>query len=314
MKKTFRNIRRIIKNLCKTMHYIHKKDGIMYTFLFFDIIMCFIIYGITYNEYRIFEFYNVKSNKRKTYISSRKYKKLRKKLVSEDIVNVINDKKLFLRRFKDYISYDIYNVDDISFKTFEDFAFSNKRLIARSDNKSFISSYVQYDINNYRSPAFALKDIKDNKLSLVFKNIKQHKSLNDISELVVINIVSVVNYDDIDIVNASIKFRCNNKIITGNININTGKVTGHFKDEKGHNYNEYYDGFKIPYFEEIKDKCILYAHEIEEIRQVEWSIIIGEKGKLYLIDANIWTDYVFAQIREFLNDNIGLMSYYNKIL
>ena len=96
MKESFKEFKRIMKNMNKTIKYIHKKEGYLYTFLFFDILWCYIRYGITYNEYRIFKFYNLEASKRKTYISKRKYKKIRKSLVSEEITSVVNDKTLFL--------------------------------------------------------------------------------------------------------------------------------------------------------------------------------------------------------------------------
>ena len=314
MKNAFKEFKRIMKNLNKTMRYIHKKEGYLYTFLFIDIVWCYIRYGITYNEYRIFKFYDLEGSKRKTYISKRSYKRIRKHLVDETITSVINDKTLFLRRFNEYINRDIYNVNNISFKAFEDLANDSKILFARSDNSRFINSYKEYVISDFRSPAFALEDIKNKKLDLVEKSINQHKTLNEIAPLVIINVVSVVNHNDIDLVTSSIKYKDNNKIISGNVNVRKGIITGRLKDELGHNYGEDFDGFEIPSYDEIKEKCALFARELDEIRQIEWSFIVGSRGAVHLIDANIWNDYVFSQTPEFLNNRIGLMSYYKKIL
>jgi len=314
MEESFEKIKIIIKNLNKTMKYIHKKEGYLYTFLFFDIIWCYIRYGITYNEYRIFEFYNLDSDRRKTYISKRKYKKIRKKLVSDEIINVIEDKELFLRRFKDYINYDLRDINNMSFKDFENLAISNKKVIARSPNNSFLSSYKKYDIKDYRSPAFVLDDIKNKKLFIVSKDFKQNKKLSEIDDLVIVNIVSVVNGNNIDLVSSSIKFKDDNKIISGNINIKKNYITGHLKDMNGHDYDRIYNEFEIPYFNKVKDLCTCLARELEEIRQVEWSFIIGEDEKIYLIDANVWNDYIFSQTPEFLKNKIGLMAYYKKVI
>jgi hypothetical protein len=56
----------------------------------------------------------------------------------------------------------------------------------------------------------------------------------------------------------------------------------------------------------------LLSEELSEIKQVEWTFIIGSKS-IYLVDANIWDDYVFSQMREFLSDDEGLMTYYKRI-
>ena len=68
---------------------------------------------------------------------------------------------------------------------------------------------------------------------------------------------------------------------------------------------------EIPKFDEVIEIVKELSQELEEIRQVEWSFIIGSKS-IYLVDGNIWDDYVFIQTPEFLNNRVGLMSYYKK--
>ena len=81
--------KRMLKYLGKTINYVQKKTLYPYTIIFFDIVWCFLRYGTTYNDYRIFEFYNIGGDLRKTYMSRRKYNKYKKKLVDESITNVI---------------------------------------------------------------------------------------------------------------------------------------------------------------------------------------------------------------------------------
>ena len=54
------------------------------------------------------------------------------------------------------------------------------------------------------------------------------------------------------------------------------------------------------------------SKELEEVRQLEWSFLVGSK-KVYLLGANVWDDYVFTQTPEFLRNKIGLMSYYKMV-
>lgn len=313
MKEEFKKVKRIIKYFNKTIGYVHKKTMYPYTFLFFDILWCFIRYGTTYNDYRIFEFYNINSSLRKTYVSKRKYNMINKKLVDTSIVNVINDKSLFLLRFKDYIGKELICLKDLSFKSFENYALENPRIIARSNSSSYISSYKRYDLSDFRSPAFLNGSIKDDKLSIVEGNFVLNKELSQISDLVVVNILTVYN-SGADIVASTIKYRDNNKIINGFIDIDSGCIKGSFKDPDGHNYGPYFDGLEVPEYNKMKELARELCHELEEIRQVEWSFIVNNRGKVYLADANVWTDYVFAQTPEFLKNKIGLMSYYNKVL
>lgn len=313
MKESFKKLKRKIKYLNKTLKYVHNKTMLPYTFLFLDIVWCFIIYGTTYNDYRVFEFYNIGHSLRKTYMSKRKYNRINRLLVDKEITNVIEDKKLFLLRFKDFMKNDIENINSMSFKGFEEYAKENNKIIARSNSKSFLTSYKKYNLSDYRSAAFMSEDIKNNKLSLIEKDFNQHKELNEIAPLVIINVLTVYNRG-CDVVASTLKYLDNGKIISGNINYNKGKITGRFKDVDGHNYGENFDGFVIPCYDKIIEMSNKLCFELEEIRQVEWSFIVTSRGVVYLVDANVWNDYVFTQTPEFLKNKVGLMSYYNKII
>lgn len=314
MDKSIKKIKKINKNLFKTINYVHKKTDYLRLFLFLDIIWCFIRYGVTFREYRLFEFYRLDSSRRSTYISKRTYKRLKRKLVDDKILNVLTDKSLFLRRFNEYIPRTIYNINDISFKKFEELSLINKKIISRSTHGSFISTYKEYDMKKYRGPGFVLEEIKNNKHLLVESVISQHRILDEINKLVLVNIVSVCNYSSVDLVTSSIKYKVNGKIITGSVDVNGKCIVGHFKDESGNDYGDNYEGLEIPYYNEMKELAVALAHELDEIRQVEWSFMVGSAGDIYLMDANIWTDYVFAQMPEFLNRREGLLSYYKRYL
>ena len=85
--KSFKEeLKRILREFRRTIIYIHQKTKYLYTYLFFDMIWSYIRYGITYNEYRIFEFYDVSCSNRNTYMSARKYKRVNRKLVDKDII------------------------------------------------------------------------------------------------------------------------------------------------------------------------------------------------------------------------------------
>ena len=309
--KVFKKLIKDLKVFNKNLNYVTCKSNIFGFVLFWDIIWCKIRYGITSNEYRIFDFYNLSEEKRNTFMSKRRYEFLNERLVNKKIVSVINNKDRFNLKFKDYLKREVYNIKEMSFKEIEDFLIDNKNVIGRSISASFISSYKEYNLSDYRSPAFMAEDMKNNKDYLIEKKFNQHKELNKINPLVFVNVVSVYN-KGVDIVSATIKFREGSDIISGFIDIDNKCIIGNFKDEKGSDYKDNFDGFVIPKFKSIIEKVESLSEELSEIRQVEWSFIIGSKS-IYLVDAGIWDDYVFSQIREFLKDDEGLMTYYRKI-
>ena len=309
--KAFKKLIKDLKVFNKNLNYVTCKSNEFGFVLFWDIIWCKLRYGITSNEYRIFDFYNLSEEKRNTFMSKRRYEFLNERLVNKKIVSVINNKDRFNLKFKDYLKREVYNIKEMSFKEIEDFLIDNKNVIGRSISASFISSYKEYNLSDYRSPAFMAEDMKENKDYLIEKVFNQHKDLNKINPLVFVNVVSVYN-KGVDIVNASIKFRDNKNIITGYIDVDNKCIKGNLKDENGINYKDNYDGLVIPKFKSVIEKVKSLGEELSEIRQVEWSFIIGNRS-VYLVDAGVWDDYVFSQIREFLKDDEGLMTYYKKI-
>ena len=307
------NYSKFRKELFKIIKEIHKKTGYLSFVILLDILWCYIRYGSTYKEYNYYEFYKLDSSLKATYVTKKKIKKINKKLVDNAISNVITDKKIFLLRFKKYINKSIINLNDFSYKEFENYVYSSKSIIARSINTSFIKSYKEFNTSDYRSPAYLEKELKEKKLLILENKININSELKKISDIVLINMVSVYN-TRCNIITSSIKYKDNNnKIITGYVDIKKGIIIGRLKDENNQNCGSL-DGFKIPCYEKILKLCEELSHELEEIKQVEWSFIVDNKENVYLVDANIFNDYLFAQSPDYLKYKMGLMKYYSKFL
>ena len=314
IKKYYFKIKKKIKHLSKNINYIHDKSGKLRIVLFFDILWCRIRYRLTVNEYRIYEYYNIKSNKRKTYMNIRKHKSLDFLYLDKNILNVLEDKDLFRRRFKDYIKNDLIDVNDLNFKEQEELCLNDKRLICRNKSGKFINTFSIYDIKDFRSPAYMINEIKKDKKYLVEKEFKQLKALNEISEnLVIINVVTLNAFNGIKVIFSSIKYKVDKDVISGYIDTKNGKIKGNLKDKDGMNYKDI-RGFEIPKFDKIISLSKKLAKEMEEIYEIEWSFIINSRGTVYLIDANRFNDFVFGQTPEFLNNRIGLLPTYKNNL
>ena len=75
------------KKMFEKIDMIHEKTGKNKIGLFFDMIGCTIKYGAGYNDYIIFEFYNMNAKERKTYLTRMKNKKLVEKKLSESLAS-----------------------------------------------------------------------------------------------------------------------------------------------------------------------------------------------------------------------------------
>ena len=238
---------------------------------------------------------------------------LKLKLLNTDNTNVfLNNKDVFYTKFKKYIGRKILNIDELSFKEFEEFALKNKILLA-SNTKNFMSSYKSYDLKDFRSPAFMADKIKKDNLTFVEKRIDQNKLLNEIDDFIIVSICSLYKRKKTHIITSTLKFRNENGIVSGFIEPYAGTIKGSLRDDLGIPVTSKYDGKKIPLYDKILSTVEDLSKELEEVGQIEWNFAIGNK-KIYLLGANVWDDYVFTQIQEYLDDKTGLMELYKNII
>ena len=305
-KKFYKDLKNDIYHIRKNINYIHDISGKLRIVIFFDILYSSIRYGISDNEYRIFEFYKIKRDKRRTYLSISKHNRIEWLLEDKKTDAILDNKKEFI---KEYIDRKIYDIDDMTFKEFEDFALSSKKVLARSPKKSIVKSFRVFDLNDYRSPAFMSEDIKKSGLTLIEKYNYKYKVLGTIDDSFIL--INVTTFDG-EIMASSIKYKEDGQIISGSIDIKKGTLKGHLKDEDGKNYSGEFDGYEIPKYDKIIEFARNMAIKLSDIREIEWSFAIDNRGNVHLMDANKYEDYVFAQTPEFLYSRIGFLPKYKK--
>ncbi|MDD6272311.1 MAG: hypothetical protein PUA90_02185 [bacterium] len=313
-KKILIGIKNKLKKLNKNIRIITKNTNKIYIIILLDILLCKILYNTSSYEYRIYEFYNINHNKRKTYLSKYRYELKRKIHNNKKILNVINNKEKLNLRLKKYLNREVVNVNSLSYKEFENIMFETKKILCRSINSKFIDSYKIFNLEDFRGPGFILEKIKDDKLLLVEKSFNQNKTLNKISSsLVLINVTTISNDNKSEVLSLTISFKENDKIIKGFIDSKTMCIKGHLRCNN-EIYKEEVIPYKIPHLKDIITYAKSISLELSEQKEIEWSFALSENNDIYLLDANIWDDYEFVQIREYLNNSIGILPKYKNIL
>lgn len=312
IKKFYKDAKRSLSKFVKTIKYCHKTFHSSIIFLFFDIIWCRIFYRTNLKEYRVFEFPLIDHKKRKTYLVYRKYKKYQKRLYDEDTLHMLNNKILLYKRI---VKRKYINIKESSFKEFELFALENKKVLARKTSDSFISSNKTYELKDFRSHAFMLEKIKDDKNYLVEPSFEQDKLLNKISDnLITLIIITLNNKNTTSIISASIKFKDQDKIINGHIDVKNLCIKGSLRDENNNIVNRDLNNYKIPSLEHAFEEVVKASNELNSIKEIEWSVCLTNNKKAYIVDANVSEDLLFEQTPEYLRNRIGLKPYYDKFL
>lgn len=299
-KKRVKNFKKLHKNI----KYIVNKSNTNYIIILFDIIYCKIVYMISSEEYKIYKFYNLNTTSRKKYLSKSKYKLIKNIHENKDILNIINNKEKLHFRFKDELNREVYNVNKLSYKEFEDIILENKNVLCRSIKSDFINSYKIFNLNDFRGPGFVLEKIKNDNLLLIEKCFNQNKTLNKISDnLVLIKAITIKG----KVLFSMLSYKEGNNIINCYIDLKTMSTKGHLISNNSI-YNEDIIDIKIPKLKEILDYCKKLSNELTEINDLEWSFALTDKNKIYLMDVCEFSEFEFVQI-----ENGGIKDKYKKL-
>lgn len=326
LKKFFDYLKKHIKGINRSIRLIRKKSSKSRIILFFDMWWSYIRYGVTYDEYRIFEFYLIPGYKRDTYMSKCRHENLEKHLYDKKHLTILNSREKFYIKFKDLLNREFYNTKEMSFKEFEELALKKKELVCRSSSLKSETGTLSLNVKNFRSPAFLLDKAKKSGLNIVEASIKQNKLFDSINpyNMNTVSVVTLLCGNKVDIISSYVKFGITEedkydvnsvKHVTGIVDIKTGTIKHKLVSGENEVYSEHpiskvkLVGLEIPLFDEIKKIASACALEFDESLEIEWNFVISNT-KVYLINANLWDDYVFAQLPMFSKNKVGLMPYY----
>lgn len=311
IKKIFDKLKKHLKNIWEIASKIHKKSGCLRVYIMLDMLWSYVIYSINYTEYDILSFYNVASSKKNTYLTQKKHKKIVKNLYDKKSIDILNNSKKFYSNYKSLFNREINNINSISYKEYENVVLKNKKIICISDTYNVKKSFVSFDSHKFRSPAFMLEKIKKEKLKYIEPYINAHKDFGKITDSVIsLNIVTLNDGTNIDVVSSSISFNEDGKVYYGFIDSQTHMLNKNLlciNDE----CDRVIDEIKVPLYDKACEFACDCAKEINEVKEIEWNIFVSSK-KVYLIGASKWDDYIYYQMP--IYNKIGLMPYYSNKL
>ncbi len=324
-KKTWSYLKKHTCGLHKTINYVRRRTDHLRIYIFFDIIRCFIMYGANYNEYRIFEFYLINRKLEDTYLTKIRHDNFIPYLYNKDNLELLKDRREFYKKFDKHLKRNTCYTKNLSFKQMEELILSSKIVVCKSATLKEEKTKV-LNLNDYRSPAFLLEEANKNKLFVLEEYIEQNELLEEINpnNMNILSIVTLKDKNNIDVINATMKFGTSDKYeydykksdyITGFVDINTGKITHKYRSRNGQIYSKHpitgekIINIEIPNFKKAVDTAKKCAKEVDDILEIEWNFALT-KNKAILMSANLWEDYTFSQIPEFLNKKVGLMPYY----
>lgn len=313
-----------IKNLNRVINDIHKKAGKNRAMLFFDIVGCSLKYGAGYNDYNIFEFYNMNAKQRKTYLTRMKNKKLVMTLNDLRYSHIFDEKNLFDEKFKEFMGREILDLAKTDYKAFEKFIDGKDCFFAKpyiGESGKGIEKINVSDFNGTKE-LYDYVMSKEKNFGVIEEVIVQHPQAAKIypQSLNCLRVVTLVNEGKPHILYAVFKMGNNGGFVD---NLENGGLACHFDLDKGEiigqghtsaliNYDAHpatgikFVGYKLPFMDEVKEMVKKAAMVIPEFRYVGWDVCLTPDGPA-IVEGNDYPAYDFPQLPDPDKPRIGLL-------
>ncbi len=310
---------------------VHEKSGKNKIAAFFDIAQCSLRYGAGYYDYLIFEFYNMNSKQRKTYMTRVKNKKLIMLLNDQNYSYIFDEKNVFDKRFKEFLGREVIDLKDIDYEGFEKFVSGKEYFFAKpyiGESGKGIEKIRVADFSDTRELYEYVKS-KEKNFGVIEEVIVQHPQAAKIypCSLKWLRIVTMENGGEPHILYAVFKMGNKGKFVDNlengglacSFDLDTGTVTGQGHTSALVNYDAHpytgikFIGYKLPFCEEIKELVKKAAMIVPEIKYVGWDVCFTENGPA-IVEGNDYPAYDFPQLPDPDKPRVGLLAKVQKIM
>lgn len=312
-----------IKSIFNIVEKIHNKTHKCRLFLFIDIVYCSVKYGAGPYDYQEFEFYNLNSKERKTYLTRVKNNAIVRMFNDKEIAKKFDDKVEFNKIFNKYLKRDWLYLDN-NYEEFVKFCESKKDFIAKPVGGSGGEGIelIKVDKKNYKKTYEYL--VSNNKL-LIEEKIIQNKKIGMLNKTSVntFRIVSFFDGKETHILN--VVFKIGNGGVTDNFT--SGSMYTFVRDGKiivpaiDRDDNIFYEhpiskinivGYEIPNYDKAIDLVKECAKKVPEVKYVGWDVAITDSDAV-VIEGNCFPG-VYQIKPSFVKEKVGLIPIFEKAM
>jgi hypothetical protein len=265
-------------------------------------------FGASFKDYWMFGFYKMEDSEIDKYVTTGRLYEFYSLLNDIKYIDFFRNKKKFNETFRKYIGREYRFLDEID----------NTQLKEWLSERDYIMAKPNYGVSGVGIEKISIKDwniddliqyLRIKRLELLEDVIKQHPIMNALNSSSVnsIRIVTVQNDMQVDILSAVLRIGVGKHVdnfsaggIACPIDIKTGTVykpavkkTEREKYEKHPITNTPIVGFKIPFWEEVKDVVREASQIVPQVRTVGWDIAISESGPVIIEGNDNWNKDAF---------------------
>ena len=305
---------------------ISNKTKKNYISIVIDMIKCGFKYQAGYYDYQEFEFYNLNSEERKTYLTRGKNNEIIKKFNDKSSFHKFENKVEFNKIFNKYLKRNWMMLTPDNYSDFETFFKANKAIIVKpidDEGGHGVEKYVY-------SSDVDCKEIYDKLVAnyqlLIEECIKQHPDMNVLYDKSVNTMRMFTFYKDGKSYFLQAVLKIGNGGVVDNFSSggmytyvsSTGDVYVEAIDRNDNIYTEHpiskqkIVGFKVPMFNEAVELVKECAKVIPEVAYVGWDVAISENGPV-IVEGNCFPG-VYQVKPSLISKKEGLIPKYNEIM
>ena len=299
------------KKLFGVINKASKISGKSKLFIFFDIIICGVLYKCGYADYEFLEMYKLSRSKRKNVVTAGINNVYVKKLNPKKYWDLVDNKYLFNERFKNYLGRSFMKLTDNNFDEFKDFVKDKDYVMVKpiADTWGHGIEKVKIDKNNLKR---IYNMLLKNKQLLIEEVAIQHKDISKLhaESINTIRLVTLRNkYGVVSIIGAIIRMGTGHNVVDNfhnggiycPIDIETGKINGPATGKT----NEIFDyhpttnvkfvGYQLPNWDKVIQRSIEAANLVPELGYIGWDIYITDNDAAF-IEGNQYPGHVLYKL------------------
>lgn len=296
------------KGFYENLKEISKKNGKSPILMFIDTAICTLFLGSGLQDYLNYKFYEKSFKERKEYITIGYMARAYKTLAAVEYADFISNKVTFHKNYSKFTKRSFISPDD-SYEKYEEFLNNNEFFVSKPLRGLGGSNVKKMSRNEIGSRKEFYEKMKQESIFLEELIIQDETwGLLSPNSTNTIRVMTTAVKDDIKIIFAGARIG-SGKTIADNfhqggqgvlVDIETGTLKGNGID-KNLNENEKsitgikFDGFKIPYWDEIVKMCKEAAKVNNNIHIVGWDVSISNKGPL-IIEGNRGPGFDLVQV------------------
>lgn len=321
-------IQRIIhldyKNMFKIAKNISKKINKNYLVILLDMVICGIKYQAGYYDYQEFEFYNLNSKERETYLTRGKNNEIVRVYNDKSKFHIFENKDEFYTTFDKFIKRKWIKIDESTKQEFINFFRENGEIIIKpidGEGGKGVEK-LKYSEEDIEATYNRIK----NKRFIAEQCIKQNEKLNKLYDKSVNSLRMFTFYKNGQAYFLQAVLKIGNGGVVDNFS-SGGMYT--YVNEEGYVFVEAIDrddnifyehpisktqivGFKVPMFKETVKLVQEAAKLVPEIQYVGWDVAIGENEPI-IIEGNCFPG-VFQTKPSLNKTKEGLIPKYGEVM